>query len=95
MTGAVQGEALIALTAEAAWGIVAAPPGTTWARPGQALVIVCRRQAGPRGGRGTMMPGLPPDQLFQTHLNLSEASVSPAVKGGPEHCPLHRNVTNI
>ena len=50
MTGAVQGEALIALTAEAAWGIVAAPTGTTWARLGQALVIVCRGQ---RRGRAT------------------------------------------
>lgn len=44
MTGAVQGEALIALTAEAAWGIVAAPTGTTcgpgWAKHSSGAAVV-------------------------------------------------------
>lgn len=38
---AVQGESLVALTAEAAWGVVAVSSGATWARLGQAFVIVC------------------------------------------------------
>lgn len=77
MTGAVQGEALIALTAEAAWGIVGTPTGTMgqcWAK--HSSLSAEDREEVP-GGRGTMLSGLPPDQLFQTYLNLSEASVSP------------------
>lgn len=41
---------MIALTVEAAGAVVATSAGATWARLGQALIIVCRGQ---RMGRAT------------------------------------------
>lgn len=79
---------MIAVTAEAAWSIVAVSTDAIKGRLGQAFIIICRgqRTGGATWGlgkmSGTMTLGLPPDQMYsfeQVTYPLS-ASVYPSVK---------------